>query len=179
MPRDELTTVVSERRSDEAILVEVMLPVRRRRPDASARGGLGLSSKPASRPKIPRITRLMALAIKFQDMLDSGDVRDCADIARLGYVSRARLTQIMNLRHLAPDIQTSLLNDRDGRHAPLTTTERDLREVSRMVLWADQRQVLSRIHEPAANGFVKTKNGKKARKKASVVAEIHRPLSFA
>ena len=48
-------------------------------------------------PRIPRITRLMALAIKFQDMVDRGEVRDYADLARLGYVTRARLTQIMNL----------------------------------------------------------------------------------
>jgi hypothetical protein len=55
--------------------------------------------------RIPRITRLMALAIKFQDMVDRGEVRDYADLARLGYVTRARITQIMNLLNLAPDIQ--------------------------------------------------------------------------
>ena len=51
----------------------------------------------------------MALAIKFQDMVDRGEVRDYAEIARLGYVTRARLTQIMNLLLLAPDIQEHLL----------------------------------------------------------------------
>jgi hypothetical protein len=59
--------------------------------------------------RIPRITRLMALAIKFQDMIDRGEVRDYADIARLGYVTRARVTQIMNLLNLAPEIQENLL----------------------------------------------------------------------
>jgi hypothetical protein len=34
----------------------------------------------------------MALAIKFQDMVDRGEVRDYADLARLGYVTRARIT---------------------------------------------------------------------------------------
>jgi len=86
----------------------------------------------------------MALAIKFQDMVDRGEVRDFAELARLGYVSRARLTQIMNLCHLAPDIQGMLLDDGDGRHVSLVT-EKDLREVSRIVCWADQRQVLSQI----------------------------------
>ena len=47
-------------------------------------------------PRIPRITRLMALAIKFQDMVDRGEVRDYADLARLGYVTRARVTQIID-----------------------------------------------------------------------------------
>jgi hypothetical protein len=32
-----------------------------------------------------------------------------ADLARLGHVSRARITQIMNLRLLAPDLQEDLL----------------------------------------------------------------------
>ena len=36
--------------------------------------------------RIPRIARLMALAIKFQGMVDGGEVRDYAEIARLGYV---------------------------------------------------------------------------------------------
>jgi hypothetical protein len=46
-------------------------------------------SKTPDPPRISRIARLMALAIKFQDMVDRGEVRDYADLARLGYVSRA------------------------------------------------------------------------------------------
>lgn len=57
----------------------------------------------------PRVTRLMALAIKFQDMVDRGEARDYADLTRLGYVTRARLTQIMNLLLLALDIQAEIL----------------------------------------------------------------------
>ena len=52
---------------------------------------------------------LVALAIKLQDMVDRGEVRDYADLARLGYVSRARIRQIMNLLNLAPDIQEEIL----------------------------------------------------------------------
>jgi len=68
-----------------------------------------LESEQPPAPRIPRITRLMALAIKFQEMVDRREVRDYADLARLGYVSRARITQIMNLLYLAPDIQESFL----------------------------------------------------------------------
>src|ERR1039458_10006407 len=60
-------------------------------------------------PRIPRTTRLMALAIKFQGMVERDEVRDYAELARLGYVTRARLTQIMNLLLLAPDIQEHLI----------------------------------------------------------------------
>ncbi len=60
--------------------------------------------------RTPHISRLMALAIHFQQMLDAADVGDLATLARYGQVSRARITQIMNLLYLAPDIQEKLLN---------------------------------------------------------------------
>ena len=96
-------------------------------------------------PRIPRITRLMALAIKFQDMVDRGEVRDYADLARLGYVTRARVTQIMNLSLLAPDIQEAFLDNSDAWRARSAITERDLRSVSRIVDWAGQRGRLDEI----------------------------------
>lgn len=66
-------------------------------------------SAPVEPGRTPRITKLMALAIRFEEKLEQGHVRDMAQLARLGHVSRARLTQIMNLRLLAPDIQEALL----------------------------------------------------------------------
>jgi hypothetical protein len=51
----------------------------------------------------------MALAIHFDGLVQSGAVKDYAEIARLGHVSRARVTQIMNLLMLAPDIQEAIL----------------------------------------------------------------------
>lgn len=65
-------------------------------------------SKPALE-RIPRISRYMALAIHFEDLIRQGVVIDYADLARLGHVTRARVTQIMNLRLLAPEIQDELL----------------------------------------------------------------------
>jgi hypothetical protein len=65
-------------------------------------------SKPALE-RIPRISRYMALAIHFEDLIRQGVVTDYADLARLGHVTRARVTQIMNLRLLAPEIQEELL----------------------------------------------------------------------
>ncbi len=52
----------------------------------------------------------MSLAIKFQDMVDRAGVRDYADLARLGYVTRARMTQAMNPVSLAQGIQEELLS---------------------------------------------------------------------
>ena len=87
-------------------------------------------------PHLPRLARLMALAVKFQEMVDHGEVRDYADLARLGYVTRARITQIMNLLNLAPDIQEDIL---------LATLkgmrERDVRCITGQPLWDEQRKL--------------------------------------
>lgn len=92
-------------------------------------------------PRVPRITRLIALAIKFQDMVDGSEVHDYADLARLGYVSRARITQIMNLLNLAPDIQEDiLLMPRPGGACHSSVVERQIRTLTSMVVWADQRR---------------------------------------
>ena len=59
--------------------------------------------------RLPRVTQVLALAIQFQDMLDRGEAKDYADLARLGGLCRERVSQIMRLNYLAPDIQVELL----------------------------------------------------------------------
>jgi hypothetical protein len=51
---------------------------------------------------VPRIARLMALAIRFDRLIREGAGGNYAELARLGGVSRARITQIMNLLNLPP-----------------------------------------------------------------------------
>jgi hypothetical protein len=51
----------------------------------------------------------MALALRFDALLRSGQVSSCGDLALLGHVTRARVSQILNLLYLAPDIQEALL----------------------------------------------------------------------
>ena len=60
--------------------------------------------------RLPRITRYMALAIYYEGLIRKGHIHDYAEIATLGHVTRARVTQIMNLRLRAPDLQEQLLN---------------------------------------------------------------------
>jgi hypothetical protein len=71
----------------------------------------GPSPTVPERPKgrLPRITRYMALAIYYEDLIRQGHVHDYAEIATLGHVTRARVTQIMNLRLLATEIQEELV----------------------------------------------------------------------
>jgi hypothetical protein len=63
------------------------------------------------RPKgrLPRITRYMALTIYYKDLIRQGHVHDYAEIATLGHVTRARVTQIMNLGLLSPYIQEQII----------------------------------------------------------------------
>ena len=88
--------------------------------------------------KVPRIARLLALAHKFQGMLDRGEVESMAELARLGRVSRARITQIMDLMMLAPEIQEEVLC---GSAAPKL---RQLLKVVRLIDWTEQRAALAR-----------------------------------
>ena len=124
--------------NDQTLQVEIIIgPAKGRK--GSQRHSAGGSKVPDA-PRVPRITRLMALAIKFQEMVDRGEVRDYADLARLGYVSRARITQIMNMLNLATDIQEELLTSSTFA-ARTTVPERGLRQVAAVVGWGRQRRL--------------------------------------
>ena len=91
--------------------------------------------------RVPRVSRLMALAIRLDQLIRNDVVTDQAELARLGHVTRARLTQIMNLLCLAPDLQEQIrflpLTDR-GRDA---ITEKQLRPIAAVPSWKKQRQM--------------------------------------
>ncbi|MFO0339763.1 MAG: hypothetical protein ACK52Z_13565 [Acidobacteriota bacterium] len=136
-----LTAAAPEPFEDRAIQVEVTLRVRQR----GGQGGKAPKDQARNTscsPRIPRLTRLMALAVKFQEMVDRGEVDDYADLARLGYVTRARITQIMNLLNLAPDLQEQILfaDDCPGMHG--VPFERQLRPVLSVVDWPSQRVLM-------------------------------------
>jgi hypothetical protein len=59
--------------------------------------------------RVPRVARLMALALRLEELVRTGQVASSSALASLGHVTRARICQIMNLLHLAPDIQEALL----------------------------------------------------------------------
>jgi hypothetical protein len=100
---------------------------------------------PAPAGRVPRISRLMALAIRFDEMLRRGEVRDLADIARLGHVTRARATQIMNLLMLAPDIQEALLFLPAVEEGRDTVKEWQVRPIAGEPVWSRQRRLWQRL----------------------------------
>jgi hypothetical protein len=83
----------------------------------------------------------MALAIRFDGLVRCGQVKDFAQIARLGYVTRGRLSQIMDLTNLAPDIQEELLFLELANAGKDAVTERHLRPITRHTEWASQRRL--------------------------------------
>jgi hypothetical protein len=82
-----------------------------------------------------------ALALRFQGLLQAGVVRDYAALARLGHVTRARVSQVMNLLSLAPDLQEAVL------FLPRTPRGRDpiplwrLQPIASTLAWRQQRRL--------------------------------------
>ena len=93
----------------------------------------------ANRGRFPRITQVLALALRFQEMIDRGEIRRHADLARLGCVSRERISQMMVLIWLAPDMQEVILRLPQTPGGRFPVSEAALRKVARRTLWEDQR----------------------------------------
>jgi DNA invertase Pin-like site-specific DNA recombinase len=99
-------------------------------------------------PSVPRISRLLALALKMEQMMQEGTVRNYGELAHLGQVSAARISQVMNLLHLAPDIQEEILL---GHTPQARLRESAIRKLGAVVLWSQQRD---RWHELVAAASV-------------------------
>ena len=93
--------------------------------------------------RVPRVARLMALAIRFDQLIRDGVVADQAELARLGHVSRARVTQIMNLLYLAPDIQEQVLYLPRTVHGRDPVQLRHLLPIAAEPNWQKQRRMAS------------------------------------
>ncbi len=92
------------------------------------------------RPKLHRVTKLMALAIQFQEKLRREEARDLTDLARMGNVSQPRMSQIMGLNLLAPDIQRALLDlPPQGPGKPFLHEKR-IRPITAILDWEEQRR---------------------------------------
>ena len=91
--------------------------------------------------RVPRVSRLMALAIRIEGLVASGAIADLAEAAAVGHVSRARMTQIANLLLLAPDIQLALLELPRVRSGRDPIVETHLRAVAKAPSWDAQRKL--------------------------------------
>ena len=106
----------------------------------------GPTPKPSGHPgRTPRVSKLMALAIRFDQLLRDGKVANQSELARLAHITQPRMTQIMNLLHLAQDIQGELLFSPlvEAGHDPIT--ERDLRPIVGLLNWRAQRRLFAAL----------------------------------
>jgi hypothetical protein len=104
-------------------------------------------SRPSEPGRVPRVSRLMPLALRFEGLIGTGAVKDYAELARLGHVTRARISQVMNLLDLAPDIQEALLflpRTERGRDRIIL---RDLQPIAATLDWRKQRRMWAGLQE--------------------------------
>jgi hypothetical protein len=112
---------------------------------------LGRAPDPLPFPgRVPRIARLLALALRFDQLLQDGVINDYRHLADLGHVSRARVTGIMSLLYLAPDIQEQILflpptkRGRDPVHL------RRLQPLTQVLDWQEQRRLWRQLYSARA-----------------------------
>ena len=98
----------------------------------------------ASPRAIPRIARLMALAIRLERLIREQTLPNYAAVARRGRVTRARMTQVMKLLHLASDIQEQILFLPELPRL----NERNLRPIVRLIDWHEQRRLFQGLLRP-------------------------------
>jgi hypothetical protein len=97
--------------------------------------------------RVPRVSRLMALAIHMDDLIRRGEVADYAELARLAHVTRARVTQIMNLLHLAPDIQEEILGLPRTKGGLDPIREKMVRPIAAIPDWRRQRRLWRELRD--------------------------------
>jgi len=98
--------------------------------------------------RLPRITKMMALAIRLDHLIKSGQVTDQAELARVGHVTRARLTQIMSLLYLSPPIQEKMLYLIPSKTMHFIDEKR-LRTIASEVDWREPNVSLARRRNPS------------------------------
>ena len=108
-----------------------------------ANSNIANKTKPPAR--IPRIARLMALAIHYQEMLRTGEANDMIELSRRAKVSQPRMSQIMALNLLAPDIQTALLDLLPQSKGKPFLHEKRIRPITAILDWTEQRVAWQQI----------------------------------
>jgi hypothetical protein len=101
---------------------------------------------------VPRLARLMALALRFDSLVRAEEIETYAALARLGRVSRARISQITNLLHLAPDIQEEILFLKRGERGRDRPHLRQLQPIAAVWDWQEQRRLWQELLATCRNG---------------------------
>jgi hypothetical protein len=128
--------------------IECALPRGRRR---SRQLGLQMRAAAGS-GRVPRVSRLLALALHLDRLVRAGAIADYATLARLGHVSRARVSQIVSLLLLAPDIQETVLFLPPTQRGRDAIRLRQLQALAAMPDWRQQRSRWQELHSSPGQG---------------------------
>jgi hypothetical protein len=102
---------------------------------------------PEGSGRLPRVTQVLALAIHFAEMIRQGEAKDYAELARLAGLCRERISQVMRLTYLAPDIQVELLYLPSTPTGRFPISETTMRRIANLLSWRDQRELWGRLQE--------------------------------
>jgi hypothetical protein len=97
--------------------------------------------------RLPRITQVLALAIHLEDMIRRGEAKDYADLARLTCLCRERISQIVRLNFLAPDIQVEILYLAPTTSGRFPVSETAMRKIANLLSWEDQRRAWAALKQ--------------------------------
>jgi hypothetical protein len=92
--------------------------------------------------QFPRIAKLLVLAYQIQQAIDEGRAKDYVDVSQQLCVTRARITQVMNLLLLAPEIQAMILTEPHRVHR---LGERQLRPITEEPEWRKQADMFKEL----------------------------------
>jgi hypothetical protein len=123
------------------VTIDVQVHFHRRR-----RGAKELRPGPEQVPslpsgRVPRVARLLALALRCEELIGTGQIANYSALAALGQVTRARVCQIMNLLCLAPDLQEQLLFWPRTEHGRDPILLADLQPIAAVLDWHKQRRL--------------------------------------
>lgn len=108
--------------------------------------------KPVWTTQPARIARLVALAHRIEDLIRAGRIRDYAEVAAVSGITRARVSQIVNLLLLAPDLQEELLFQLRPAQGREVIGESLIRDIALEPDWAVQRRMLAKLMVRAGSG---------------------------
>jgi hypothetical protein len=101
-------------------------------------------------PVIPRhrpaaVARILALAHHLDAALERGTLKNRTELSRqLGFVT-TRVSQILNLVRLAPDIQDDVLHLQVSGLGPEPLRACDLEGIARLLDWSEQRRAYAEL----------------------------------
>lgn len=131
-----MSETTEQKPSDRIVLRGPLFRRQGRRVELRDAPPVGLEPRaPVRRPA--KVARMLALAHHLQRLIDDGQVSDRAALARKLGLTRARVTQLLDLLLLGPEVQIHVLN-LENLNGSEPTTERALRGIAHLLDWSLQ-----------------------------------------